>query len=167
MFQHILYRAVIISFRPQKFFKIQRKHFIIGFIANTVAFNFPVIDPNHRATADHVESAIDFKEFQCSCNLRKFLQLVKKEQGLAFYKTFWRINPGNIFDNTFRFVSIRCNHFILWFFYKINTDHTFIVLLSKPPDGFGFSHLPRSFYNQRFPVRIAFPCTQKKIDFSF
>ena len=134
MFQHIFDEAIVIALCPQEFLKIQREHLIIRFVADAVAFDFPVVDAQHGAAADHIESAIDFKELQCCSNIRELLQFIKKYQGFTFDKPFGRVHSGNVLDDVLCLVSICCDHLILRLFYKIDTDHTFVVHLSKPFD---------------------------------
>ena len=88
MMKEILDKSIIISFSPEKFFKIERKHFIINFIADTVAFNFLIIDAEHGPAADDIETPINTKKFQRGSNVRKILQFIKENQSAARDKVY-------------------------------------------------------------------------------
>ena len=143
MLQHIFDEALVIALGPQEFLEVQREHFIISLIAYTVALNFPIIDAQHGAAADHIESAIDFEEFQCCGNLRELLQFIKKYQCFTFNKPFGRVHSGDILNNIICLISIRRNHFIFRFFHKVDGDHALVIHISKPLDRLGFAYLSR------------------------
>ena len=167
MLQHIFNKAIVIAFCPQEFLEIQGEHFVISLIAHTVAFNFSIIDAQHRAAADHIEPAVDFEEFQCCGNFRERLQLIKEYQCFAFDKSFGRIHSGDILDDILCFISICRDHFILRFFHEVDDDHALIIHLSKPLDRLGFAYLSGTLDDQRLSVRVSFPFGQESIDFSF
>ena len=48
MRQHILYKIRLIALRPQKFLKIKRMHLIIRLIADTVALDSAIVNPQQR-----------------------------------------------------------------------------------------------------------------------
>ena len=167
MLQHIFNEVIVIAFRPQEFLKIQREHFIISLIAHAVALNFPIIDAQHGAAADHIESAVDFEEFQRCGNFWKLLQFIKEYQCFALDKPFGRVHSGDVLDDIVCLISIRRDHFIFWFFHEVDGDHTLVIHISKPLDRLGFAYLSRPLDDQRLSVRVSFPFGQESIDFSF
>ena len=62
MLQHIFDEGIVIAFGPQEFLEIQREHLVVRLVAHAVALDFPVIDAQHGAAADHIESAVNLEE---------------------------------------------------------------------------------------------------------
>ena len=123
--------AVLISFCPQKLLKITRVHRIIGFIANAVAFYFFIVNTQHRATTNDVESPINFEKFKCGGNLGELLHFIKNNKRFACNKLFCRVNDCNTFYHFISFIAIAQNHFVLWLFHKIDIDNIFVVLSTE------------------------------------
>ena len=157
MFQHLLDEGLVIALSPKKLLEVHGVHFVVRLIAHAVAFDFPVVDAQHGTAADHVKPAVQLEKFQGSRDVRKLLQFVEKQQGFPRKKALGRVEPGDILDDVLGFVPVGSDHFIVWFFHKVDVDHALVVHLGKAIDGLGFSDLPGALYDQGLSVWVCFP----------
>ena len=167
MRQHIVDKGIIVAAGPQKFLKIQREHFVIGLVTDTVALNFAVVNAEHGTAANDVEPAVDLEEFERGRNVGKLLQFIEENQGFALNKPLRRVDARDIFDDIRRFVAVCGYHFVLWLLHEVDRDNARVAALGKAPNGFGLADLPRPFDDKRFFIRICFPFRQKSVDFAF
>ena len=165
--QHAVSYSPVIPFCPQELFKVKGMHMVILFIANAVALYPFIVQAKKRPAADYVKAPVNAEEFQRRCNIRKFLQLIKKQKRPTFGKPLGRVHAGNIPDNIMNPVSVQRNLFVFWFFHKIDGNHAFVVFLRKVENGFRLSSLAGSPDNQRQTIRILLPFFKEGIDFSF
>ena len=149
MVQQVCDKPIVVALRPKEFLKIHGVHLVVRLIAYAVALNFPVIDPQHGPTADHVKAAVHAEKFQRGGDIRKFLKLVKEKQRLTGQEPLARVQTGNIFDDLVRLIAVSGDELILGLLHEIDVDHIFVAVLSKAPDRLRLAHLPGTFDDQR------------------
>ncbi len=92
MIQKFVCNTLLITLRPQKFLKIKGMHGIIRLIPHAVALYSSIMDTQHGPTAYNVKSSVLCKKFKCRGNLRKLLQLIKKDQRFPLDEFLRRIH---------------------------------------------------------------------------
>ena len=166
MGQKVADETLVVAFRPQEFFEVERTHFIVRLIADAVAFDSLVVQAKHESAANHIESPILLQEFERGCNFGKFLQLIKKEQGFALDEAVRRVYETYVPHNVIRGVTVFDDAFVLRVFHEIDFDRRVVVCPSESANRLRFADLSRPFHYQGVLCRILFPCGKKRVDFS-
>ncbi len=92
MVQKFVCNTLLITLRPQKFLKIKGMHDIIRLIPHAVTLYPSIMDTQHGTAAYNIKSSVLCKKFECRGNLRKLLQLIKKEQRFPLDEFLRRIH---------------------------------------------------------------------------